>query len=107
MNKIKEIENKENIEYGTIDIAYRNTLKSDNEMLNFFDIIWDEEVDEICEFLNRNNIKEFTISSQFTGLIPLLNHLEQKGFKVAGTKMINTYYESSSQIPAIILKSIQ
>lgn len=107
MNKIKEIENKENIEYGTIDRAYRKTLKSGNDMLNFFDNIWDEDISEICNFFKRNDINEFTISCQSANTIPLLHELEQKGFKITGTKMINTYYESSSQIPAIILKSIQ
>ncbi|WP_302826365.1 DUF7698 family protein [Anaerofustis stercorihominis] len=111
MNKIKEIENKENIEYGTIDVAYRDTLKSENEMLNFFDSIWDEDINEICNFCKRNDINEFTISCQSVRTIPLLHELEQKGFKITGTKMINACYKNSSgkfsQIPAIILKSIQ
>ena len=74
-------------DYGinaTVFAAYRNLEYTGNEDLDFADTIWDHDIAEIAETLRENGIKEFTISSTFSGLIETLAAFEKEGIKMAG-----------------------
>ena len=64
--------------------AYRHSLEADNDLLNFYDVIWEYDVEGIVDYLNSNNINEFSISSNFSGLITILAEFDKHGFTMSG-----------------------
>jgi len=91
---------------GTMFWAYRRTQDSNNEFLNFDEVIWEKDIEEIAKALNENNISEFTISCNYSGLITTLVEFEKHGFKVRGTTTVNASYKDwntgkLATIPAI------
>ncbi len=64
--------------------AYRHSLEAGNDLINFYDVIWEYDVEGIVECLNSNNINEFSISSNFSGLITILAEFNKHGFTMAG-----------------------
>ena len=59
-----------------------------------FSIIWDREIEGIVENLNYYKINEFSISSNFSGLITILAAFDKYGFTMAGiTDAKETYID--------------
>lgn len=52
--------------------AYKHSLEAGNDLINFYDIIWEREIEGIVENLNYYKINEFSISSNFSGRITIL-----------------------------------
>ena len=69
--------------------AYRRSEDAGNDLIDFSEVIWDEDIDPIAETFRENGITEFTISSTFSGLIPTLAAFEKHGFKMAGITEVN------------------
>ena len=91
--------------------AYRESIKADNDLINFYDVIWDNDIEEIATTLNENGITEFTISSNFSGLIKTLAEFEKHGFKVAGITEVNATYTDFNtgepvRVPALRMMKI-
>ena len=101
-------------DYGinsTLFWAYRESIEAGNELINFSEVIWDKDVEEISESLLENEIFEFTISSTFSSLIPTLAEFEKYGFQMAGLTKVKAKYKDwetgeNQIIPAIRLKHI-
>jgi len=72
--------------------AYRNSCRCENDLIDFNEVIWDEDIEAIAETLNKNGISEFTISCNFSGLIRTLVAFEKAGFKMDGTTQVNAPY---------------
>ena len=92
----------------TLFWAYRDSKEAGNELIDFSDVIWDEEIEPITTFLKENGITEFTVSSTFSSLIPALAGFEKHGFKMAGLTKVRTRYKDYTTgekaiIPAIIM----
>ena len=90
----------------TVFWAYRHTMRNGNELIDFSDVIWDEDIKAIADTLSENGITEFTISSTFSGLIPTLAAFDKHGFKMAGITEVNASYTDwqtgkRAKIPAI------
>ena len=86
--------------------AYRRSKDAGNDLIDFSEVIWDEDIDPIAETFRENGITEFTISSTFSGLIPTLAAFEKHGFKMAGITEVNATYTDLQtgkrvRIPAI------
>ena len=86
--------------------AYRRSEDAGNDLIDFSEVIWDEDIDPIAETFRENGITEFTISSTFSGLIPTLAAFEKRGFKMAGITEVNATYtdwqtNQRARIPAI------
>ena len=86
--------------------AYRRSEDAGNDLIDFSEVIWDEDIDPISETFRENDITEFTISSTFSGLIPTLAAFERHGFKMAGITEVNATYTDwqtgkRARIPAI------
>ena len=86
--------------------AYRRSEDAGNDLIDFSEVIWDEDIDPIAETFRENDITEFTISSTFSGLIPTLAAFERHGFKMAGITEVNATYTDwqtgkRARIPAI------
>lgn len=86
--------------------AYFNSKACGNELIDFSDIIWDEDVEAILKTCRENDIREFTISRTFSRLIKTLDEFEKRGFKVFGLMEVNATYKDTftndyAKIPAI------
>ena len=77
---------------GTLFWAYRRSEEAGNNHINFNDVIWDNEIEEIADCLKANGITEFTISSNFSGLITTLAEFEKHGFTMNGITDVNEEY---------------
>ena len=90
----------------TLFWAYRNSIAAGNEEINFEDVIWDYDIEEIVKTLKENGISKFTISSTFSSLIPTLAEFEKHGFRMAGLTEVKANYtdwqtQERAAIPAI------
>lgn len=96
-------------DYGinsTMFWAYRKSLEAENDRIDFSEVIWDEDIEVIAACLKENGIREFTISSTFSSLIPTLAAFEKQGFKMDGLTEVNAPYtdwqtNQRARIPAI------
>ena len=91
---------------GTMFWAYRKSIDAENELIDFNEVIWDDDIDAIAECLKENDITEFTISSTFSSLIPTHAAFDKHGFKMAGITEVNANYtdwqtNKRARIPAI------
>lgn len=96
---------------GTLFWAYRNSIDAENDKIDFGEVIWEREIEEIAEFLKANEIYEFTISSTFSSLITTLAEFEKHGFKMAGLTEVNARYTDfatgkRARVPAIRMLNI-
>lgn len=91
--------------------AYRKSMESGNELIDFSEVIWDEDVEAIAATFKQNGITKFTISSTFSSLIPTLAAFDKLGFQMAGITEVNANYtdwqtNERARIPAIRMKRI-
>jgi hypothetical protein len=85
--------------------AYNDSLEAENETLDFGDVIWEQDIEEIIAFCKDNGFKEITISSTFSSLITILAKFEELGCKMDGLTKVNKRFKESNgereQIPAL------
>ena len=72
--------------------AYRKSIDAENNLIDFSEVIWDEDIEAIADTFEVNGITEFTISCNFSGLIRTLVAFEKVGFKMVGTTQVNATY---------------
>ena len=92
----------------TLACAYSESLEAGNDLLNFSGAIFDREINEIVGELDDAGIDTFTISSTFSGLLPLLAKLEDEWWFVQGMTEVRANYNDFATgepalIPALIL----
>ena len=90
----------------TFGAAYFYSQEAGNDLINFGEVIWDYDIDEILENCRRFGITEFTISSTFSSLIETLAEFQKHGFKMAGLTEVNARYtaigsDEKAKLPAI------
>ena len=86
--------------------AYRKSIDAGNNLIDFSEVIWDEDIDAIVQTFADNGITEFTISSTFSSLILTLAAFDKHGFKMAGITEVNANYTDwqtgeRAKVPAI------
>lgn len=87
----------------TLFWAYRNSIVAGNGEINFEDVIWDYDIEEIAKTLKENGISGFTISCTFSSLIPTLAEFAKHGFQMAGlTEVKAKYTDWQTGKPAVI-----
>lgn len=72
--------------------AYRYSQEAESDLLNFSEVIWNEDIAPIVEACREYGIKEFTISSTFSSLLETLAEFEKHGCKLAGLTNVRTRY---------------
>ena len=77
---------------GTLFWAYRTNKENGNELIDFNEVIWDYDIEEIAQTLKSNGITEFTISSTFSSLIETLAAFEKHGISMAGLTTVKARY---------------
>ena len=82
--------------------AYERSIEAGNELINFYDIIDEEDAEDIIKCCRENGVKEFTISSNSTGMIRAIMALEAHGCHLNGTATVNrdNLRIDAKQIPA-------
>mgnify|MGYP001006219042 FL=1 len=88
----------------TLFTAYRQ--HTGNELIDFSEVVWEDDIAAISEFLKAEGITEFTISSTFSSLIQTLAEFEKHGFCMNGLTTVNANYTDFSTgklkvVPAI------
>lgn len=83
----------ENNVNSTFGAAYFYSKEAGNDLINFAEVIWDHDIDEILENCRRFEITEFTISSTFSSLIITLAEFEKRGCKLQGLVEINSRHD--------------
>jgi len=91
--------------------AYRKSIDAENDLIDFAEVIWDQDIEAITDTFKHNDITAFTISSTFSGLIPTLAAFEKYGFRMAGITEVNASYTDFctgklARVPAIRLERI-
>lgn len=88
----EEAENQIN-EMGRIAIkimrAYEKSRDNENEILNFDDVIWDEEVEALTACMKENGIKAFTYSCRATDAVETLWLFKQAGCTIGEMVEVN------------------
>ena len=104
-NKVKSL--KEAGINRTLFWAYRTSKEeSENDLIDFNEVIWDYDIKEIADTLRAEGIKEFTISSTFSSLIETLAEFEKHGIYMNGLTTVNARHTDwntgkQARIPAI------
>ncbi len=86
-NKVSDLR-KEGIN-PTLFWAYRSLEESGNDKIDFHDVIWESEIEDIVNCLKENGIYEFTISSPFSSLLEIIAEFQKHGFQMAGLTEVN------------------
>lgn len=86
--------------------AYWQNLEIQNDLINFGEIIWDHDVEDIIQTLRENGILEFTISTFQGKLVELLAAFDKSGAVMSGLTEVKANYtdwetETYARIPAI------
>lgn len=63
----------------TFGSAYFYSKEAGNRLPNFAEVIWERDIEEIIENCRRFDIKDFTISSTFSGLLTTIAEFEKHG----------------------------
>ena len=94
---------------STMFWAYRDSQEAESDLLNFSEVIWNEDIAPIVEACREYGIHEFTISSTFSSLIETLAEFEKLGCKMAGLTTVKTRYTDwqtgeKAIKPAVLMK---
>ena len=76
----------------TLAQAYLYSKDAGNELPNFAEVIWDDQIEEILADCRRLGVKEFTISSTFSSLIETIARFEELGCTLDGIVRIKERY---------------
>ena len=90
----------------TLFRAYITLEETGNDKIDFNEVIWEHEIEDIANCLKANGIYEFTISSTYSSLIESLAEFQKHGFQMAGLTEVNARYtevgsNNKKRIPAI------
>ena len=91
----------------TLFWAYKKSKHAGNDIINFYDVIWNDDIEEIAKNLNENDINEFSISSNFSGLITTLAEFDKLGFTMAGIIDVTETYIDWTTNELAIAKAIR
>ena len=91
--------------------AYRKSCEAENDILDFNDVIWEHDIQPIVDTCNKVGITEFTISSNFTGLLKTMYELSKRGFSVVGTTEVRANYmdffkHDKAIVPAVHIRKV-
>lgn len=86
--------------------AYANSKKANNEILNFYDVIFESWVPTITKLLKENKITKFTVSCDYSGFYLVAKLFQQNGYELKGLVETNcwSYQEKIEKIPALLFE---
>lgn len=78
--------------HWTLGQAYFYSKEAGNDLPNFADVIWNEDIETIIADCRKLGIKDFTISSTFSSLIETIARFEELGCTLDGIVKIRERY---------------
>ena len=89
--------------------AVMHRKKTGNKLLDLSEAINDNEIPELVDTLLRMEEKQFTISSEFSGLVKTLKEFEKYGAYLVSLTEVNTPHKDfktgeRERIPALLLE---
>ena len=88
--------------------AYQKSKEMGKDLIDFYDLIWPNEIEAIVNTLKTHNIEDFTISCRSTNLIDCLVVFEKFNCKMNGLTTIKTGWKridgSVETIPALKMR---
>ena len=89
--------------------AVRRRKETGNRLLDFNEAITDSEIPEIVDTLLRMKEKQFTISSEFSGLIRTLKEFEKYNAHILSLTEVNSIHkdfetDEHERIPALLIE---
>ena len=88
--------------------SYHKSKEVGKDLIDFYDLIWPNEIEAIVNTLKALDVKEFTISCRSTNLIDCLAVFEKFNCKMSGLTAIKTGWKlmdgSKETIPALKMK---
>ena len=108
MKTIQTFEGRADIN-GTLISAYRKAQKTGNRYLDFYDVIWDHDIEVIVDECRKAGVDFITISSSQSGMIETLAKFQQLGCKLEMIMQVKAPYEDFmtgefKEIPAMAIK---
>ena len=91
----------------TFGQAYFSSRRSGNDLIDFNEVIWENDIDQILENCREFGINEFTISSSFSGLIATIAEFDKRGCKVAGLTEVKAPYTNFTTGEAEIIPAFR
>ena len=76
---------------ATLFWAYRTSKETGNELIDFNEVIWDYDIEEIAQTLRANGITELPSAPPFK-LIETLAAFEKQGISMAGLTTVKARY---------------
>ena len=102
---MKEIQALENINAQgnrTLLKAYSQSKERNNDLLDFNEIVREQDVRAITATLTEAGIREFTFSSRMTGAVEILAEFKKQGAEIQDIVSVKGY--DGELIPAVLLK---
>lgn len=101
----KEIPYSKDLNY-TIFTAYKNSKRYKKELLDFDEVIWDNDIEPIIATCKEYGIEEITISSTFSGLLETLDKMTESGCELIGLTKVNyiDWNDKAKKIPAMKIR---
>lgn len=89
--------------------AYHESLEAENNVIDFSEAIWDGDVEPIIEACKQYGLERITISSNFSGMNPILWQFLERGCTIEGMTQVNARYKNiwtgeRELKPAIVVK---
>jgi len=88
----KEITFEELGVHRTFYWAYINSCEAETEILDFNDVIWEQDIPEIVDNCHRFEINRFTISCGMSSMAETIWGFEKNGCCLIGMTQVNTRF---------------
>ena len=75
---------------STLFWAYRDSLEAETTLLDFNEVIWEQDIPELIKGLRSCEIAQFTISCGMSNVAKTLWALQQNGCRLMGLIEVNT-----------------
>lgn len=89
----KEITFEELGVHRTFYWAYINSCEAETEILDFNDVIWEQDIPEIVDNCHRFEINRFTISCGMSSMAETIWAFEKNGCCLIGMTEVNTRFD--------------
>lgn len=92
--------------------AYINSKDVNKPMIDFNETVWEDEMHEVFENLDRFHINEFSVSSSMSSIISVIARFTEKGWRIKGMMKVPTGRElwptkEPEMADAIVLERIE
>ena len=87
--RVKETTFEELGVHRTFYWAYTNSCEAETELLDFNDVIWEQDIPEIVDSCRRFEINRFTISCPMSSMAETIWGFEKQGCKLVGMTEVN------------------